>query len=376
MKHNTFYRDTWVEIDLDALKHNYEQFAMLRPNQQLIAVIKANGYGHGDLQLAKLYAELGVAYLAVSSLDEALKLRRHAITTPIIVLAPVKIADVNVAAEHDVTVIAYDEQWVLELTKTNLTKQLKIHLEVETGMNRIGLRDGIVNYEFLTQTPNVAVVGIYTHIASADSDLTSVQAQIDAFDQLIKQFPPDTFKFVHVANTPTTLQFDLTTTNAHRVGLGLYGINPDERFIKTPLTLKPAFAMYSRLTQVSKLVPGQAVSYGGTYVATEEIYVGTLSVGYADGWLRQNQGRNVVVAGHECEIIGRVCMDQLMIKLPSSAFQIGDIVTLIGADMPVTRVATELDTIPYEVLTLISDRIPRLYKKDNDIVEINLGRNN
>jgi len=371
---NNFYRDTWVEIDLDALKHNYEQLVALRPNQQMIAVIKANGYGHGDLQMARLYSELGVAYLAVSSLDEGLKLRRHGIKTPIIVLAPVKITDTPIAATANITLIAYDEQWVLELATVNLPKQLTLHLEVETGMNRIGLRNAQAAYEQLCQIPNVETCGIYTHIASADSNLVTVAEQITTFSQIIKAFDPDTFKFIHVANTPMTLQYDIPATNAHRVGLGLYGLNPAADFIKTSLNLRPAFKMFSRLTQISKLNPGDAVSYGGTFVADTRMHVGTMSVGYADGWLRTNQGRNVVIKGYECEIIGRVCMDQMMVKLPSDDFAIGDPVVLIGDEMPVTRVATELDTIPYEVLTLISDRIPRIYKNIDGIVDINLGR--
>lgn len=371
---NNFYRDTWVEIDLDALKHNYEQLVAHRPNQQMIAVIKANGYGHGDLQMARLYSELGVAYLAVSSLDEGLKLRRHGIKTPIIVLAPVKITDTPIAATANITLIAYDEQWVLELATVNLPKQLTLHLEVETGMNRIGLRNAQAAYEQLCQIPNVETCGIYTHIASADSNLVTVAEQIANFGQIIKAFDPGTFKFVHIANTPTTLQYDIPTTNAHRVGLGLYGLNPDADFIKTLLDLRPALNLFSSLTQVSKLNPGDAVSYGGTFVAETEMHVGTVSIGYADGWIRANQGRNVIINGHECEIIGRVCMDQMMVKLPSGDFAIGDPVVLIGDEMPVTRVATELDTIPYEVLTLISDRIPRIYKNIDGIVDINLGR--
>ena len=374
MNNGKFYRDTWVEIDLDALVHNYQQFVNLRPREQMIAVIKANGYGHGDVQMARLYEELGAVYLAVSSLDEGLKLRRHGITAPIIVLAPVKIADVIVASHNEITIIAYDEQWVIELSKLELPKQLTLHLEVETGMNRIGIRDVQASYDQLTKTPNVKVTGIYTHIASADCNLDSVAQQLAAFSRIINEFAPGTFAFIHVANTPTALQFDLSAMNAQRVGLGLYGINPDANFIKTDLDLRPALRMFSKLTQVSKLAAGDSVSYGGTFTAASEIYVGTMSVGYADGWTRDNQGRDVLIAGHRCEIIGRICMDQMMVRLPSADFQIGDIVTLIGDELTASRIATERGTIPYEVLTLISDRIPRIYKKNREIVDINLGR--
>ena len=369
-----FYRDTWVEIDVDALVHNYHQFVNLRPSQAMIAVIKANAYGHGDIVLAKLFANLGATYLAVSSLDEAINLRKHEIQTPIIVLAPVKVSDVNVAADFDITVIAYDEQWVDELVKTQIHSQLKLHLEVETGMNRTGLTDVLQNYEKLSQIDHVIVEGIYTHIASADSNLESVEQQILAFSRIIKSFKPDTFKYIHVANTATTIQFELEDINAHRVGLGLYGVNPDDDFIKTDLDLRPALSLYAKLTQVSKVEKGATVSYGGVFVAKTDMYVGTMSVGYADGWCRMNEGRFVVIKGHECEIIGRVCMDQMMVRLPSGDFHIGDVATLIGDCLPVSCVASELGTIAYEVLTLISDRIPRIYKENGKMVDYNLGR--
>lgn len=369
-----FYRDTWVEIDVDALVHNYNQFVNLRPSQAMIAVIKANAYGHGDIVLAKLFANLGATYLAVSSLDEAINLRKHEIQTPIIVLAPVKVSDVNVAADFDITVIAYDEQWVDELVKTKIHSQLKLHLEVETGMNRTGLTDVLQNYEELSQIDHVIVEGIYTHIASADSNLESVERQILAFSRIIKSFKPDTFKYIHVANTATTIQFELEGITAHRVGLGLYGVNPDNDFIKTDLDLRPAFSLYAKLTQVSKVKKGATVSYGGVFVAKTDMYVGTMSVGYADGWCRMNEGRFVVIKGHECEIIGRVCMDQMMVRLPSGDFHIGDVATLIGNCLPVSCVASELGTIAYEVLTLISDRIPRIYKENGKMVDYNLGR--
>jgi len=369
-----FYRDTWACIDLDALAHNYEQFMQLHPRQEMMAVIKANAYGHGDVQVAQLFSDLGATYLAVSSLDEALNLRKHHIKTPILTMAPVKISDLSVAAQFDITVTAYDEEWVKELATTQMQHHLKLHLEVETGMNRTGLRDLAETYDTLSSMSHISVEGIYTHIASADSNLCSVAKQLEAFNCILTSFEPHTFKYIHVANTATALQGQPEGPNMQRVGLGLYGINPDDVFIQTDLDLQPAFSLYARLTQVSKVKKGEAVGYGGTFVADDEICVGTLSIGYADGWSRKNQGRVVLINGYECEIIGRVCMDQLMVKLPTADFHIGDIATLIGGCLPAHRVANELDTIAYEVLTLIGDRVPRIYEKNGAIMDVNLGR--
>ena len=182
---NKNYRDTWAEIDFDKLTHNYEQIKKLRTEEKMIAVIKANAYGHGDVQMAKLFSELGAEYLAVSSLDEALKLRKNNINIPIIVLAPIKISDINIAIEFDITIIAYDEEWVNELVKLPFSKSLKIHLEVETGMNRIGLRDVIGTYQVLSNLEHIIIEGIYTHIASADSNMESVDEQINRFNDIL-----------------------------------------------------------------------------------------------------------------------------------------------------------------------------------------------
>ncbi|MCL1990846.1 MAG: alanine racemase [Defluviitaleaceae bacterium] len=368
-----FYRDTWIEIDIDALIHNYRQFDATHA-YEMIAVIKANGYGHGDVQMARLYAELGAAYLAVSSLDEALKLRHHGIELPIMVLAPVKLKDIHVAVQFEITVIAYDEGWVDALSKTALSGPLKLHLEVETGMNRIGLRQVKATCDRLSENDNVIIEGIYTHIATADSHYGSMLTQLDTFYQVLNTLTDYPFKYRHVANTATTLQLKSTQMNAHRVGIGLYGINPNQRMIKTTLDLQATFSMYTRLTKVSLVKKGEGISYGSTFVTSEDTYIGTMSVGYADGWCRSNQGRAVVIKGQECEIVGRVCMDQMMVKLPSADFAVGDVVTLIGKEMPVERVASELNTIPYEILTLISDRVPRVYKKQEVVVDCYLGR--
>jgi len=372
---DNFYRDTWVEIDVNALIHNFQKFKNLRPNQAMMAVIKANGYGHGDVQLAQIYSKLGVAYLAVSSLDEALHLRKNEINEPIIVLAPVKPANVDIAAINKITIVAYDEDWVKEVSEIKLCRPLKLHLEVETGMNRIGLRDVQIAYDRLSKVENIQIEGIYTHIASGDSNLESVNAQIKRFYNILSALKPENFKYVHIANTATTLQFNLPCVNLQRVGLGLYGLNPNIDFITTSINLLPTLSFKSRLTQVSLVKKGESVSYNDTFVLTEDSYIGTLSVGYADGWIRKNQGRFVLVNGLECEIIGRVCMDQMMIKINNSETRVGEVVTLIGPEMPLERVAFELDTIAYEILTSISDRVPRIYIKNSDnIEEIFLGR--
>lgn len=372
---NKFHRGTWVEVKLDALTHNYEQFKQLHKNHAIMAVIKANAYGHGDVEVAKCFTRQGATYLAVSSLDEALHLRSHEITTPLIILAPVKITDCEIAARNNITIVAYDEEWAKKLSKILLPQQLKIHIELETGMNRIGIRDLLTTMTHLKSNKNIDIEGIYTHIHSADTKKTSIDEQVEKFNQTIVKAGMNKFKYIHIANTATTLKCDLKYVNMQRVGLGLYGINPDEEYVKTPLKLKPAFSFHSELTQVSHIKKGESVSYGATYIAPKDTVVGTLSVGYADGWCRLNQGRNVKIKGQQCPIIGRICMDQLMIALPSDDFSIGEVVTLIDEEINAGVIAKEIGTIAYEVLTLISDRVPRVYVENKIVRHCYLGRN-
>jgi len=363
-----FYRETWAEVDVDALEHNFHQFKRHHPKLALIAVVKANAYGHGDVFVGKIFEQLGADYLAVSSLDEALHLRNHGLSVPIMVLAPVHIDHVHVAAQEKITVIAYDETWANQLGELSLAQPLTVHIELETGMNRIGVRDLPKTLDALHQNEKVVVEGLYTHIHSGDSDKASVLRQIATFEAMLGGVDGAQFKFVHIANTATSLQFEIPFVNMQRVGLGLYGVNPDEAFIETSLKLLPVFSLFSKLTQVSHLFKGETVSYGGTFVAQSEQIVGTVSIGYADGWCRLNQGRFVKVNGELCPIIGRVCMDQLMIALPHDGFVAGDVVTLIGEELTVSLVAKETQTIAYEVLTLMSDRVPRVYKKEGRVV--------
>ncbi len=367
-----YYRDTWAEIDLDAITHNVKQIKDLHPTKEIFAVVKANGYGHGDAEVSKVAIEAGVSCLAVSGLDEALRLRNSGIEVPILVLGMTRLKDVPLAAENNISLTAHDEMWIEHLVSLPLTTPIKVHLKIDSGMHRLGLmteEQVQKNFNRLKTAPMVEVEGIFTHMATADSDKEYLGHQIETFKRLIANLDLSDVKYVHLENTATLLQKEFDFDHGIRLGLGLYGINPDKEFIPIEFELKPALKLLSNLVQVKKIKKGDKVGYGATYEAQEDEWIGVVPIGYADGWTRSHQGRHVIVNGYECEIIGRVCMDQMMIRLPKQ-FPMGTEVTLIGDGMPVERVAAEVGTISYEILCLISDRVPRVYKQGGKIIAV------
>ena len=367
-----YYRDTWAEIDLDAITHNVKQIKDLHPTKEIFAVVKANGYGHGDAEVSKVAIEAGVSCLAVSGLDEALRLRNSGIEVPILVLGMTRLKDVPLAAENNISLTAHDEMWIEHLVSLPLTTPVKVHLKIDSGMHRLGLmteEQVQKNFNMLKTAPMVEVEGVFTHMATADSDKEYLGHQIETFKRLIANLDLSDVKYVHLENTATLLQKEFDFDHGIRLGLGLYGINPDKEFIPIEFELKPALKLLSNLVQVKKIKKGDKVGYGATYEAQEDEWIGVVPIGYADGWTRSHQGRHVIVNGYECEIIGRVCMDQMMIRLPKQ-FPMGTEVTLIGDGMPVERVAKEVGTISYEILCLISDRVPRVYKQGGKIIAV------
>ena len=367
-----YYRDTWAEIDLDAIEHNVKQIKALHPTKEIFAVVKANGYGHGDVEVSKVAIEAGVSCLAVSGLEEALCLRKSDIDVPILVLGMTRLCDVPLAAKYDISLTAHDEMWIKELVSLPLEKSVKVHLKIDSGMHRLGLMNEEqiqTNFTLLKSAPMVNLEGIFTHMATADCDKDYLSHQIKTFKRLISKLDLSEVKYIHLENTATLLQKEFDFDHGIRLGLGLYGINPDAKFIPIDFELKPALKLLSNLVQVKQIKKGDKVGYGATYTAQEDEWIGVVPIGYADGWTRSHQGRHVIVEGHECEIIGRVCMDQMMVRLPKS-FPMGTKVTLIGDKMPVERVADELGTISYEILCLISDRVPRVYKRDGKTTNI------
>jgi alanine racemase len=374
-----FYRDTWAEIDLDCILANVASVKKHLPQDvNMIAVVKANAYGHGDIQVAETALEAGAAYLAVAFMDEAIALRKKGITAPILVLGAARPEDVQVAAKFNITLTAFQKEWLQEAIKHLKTEdRISFHIKVDTGMGRIGVRslpELTAIEQIISENDQFILEGIYTHFATADElDETYFRQQLALFDSMVNGLKEQP-KYIHSSNSAAALRYPSAYFNAVRIGIAMYGLTPSlEMESEIPFPLREVFSLRSRLVHVKKLQKGEKVSYGATYETGEEEWIGTIPIGYADGWIRKLQGQEVLVKGTRSPIVGRICMDQCMIRLPYHV-PIGTTVTLIGGDedqfISVNEIAQKLDTINYEVPCIIANRVPRLYKKGGKIVDL------
>ncbi|WP_018932005.1 alanine racemase [Gracilibacillus lacisalsi] len=367
-----FYRDSWVEVNLDHIIYNIQQLKnKLADKTKIYAVVKANAYGHGDMEVAKAALDGGATRLAVAILDEALRLRQGGITAPILVMGWIRPEDAEIAAKHDITVTCYQKEWLEEVQKLTLPKQLTVHLKWDTGMGRIGIRTEQELLEIipLLQHENIYLEAIFTHFATADEEkLEHFEKQLNQFDKLWTIFQNNWRHhkvMVHTGNSAASMRFPEKMVDFVRFGISMYGLYPSP-VVKSekPIELKSALALHSRLIHVKKVDKGTPISYGATYLANEEEWIGTVPLGYADGIRRALQGAQVLVNGERCTIVGRICMDQLMVRLTKPA-KAGDKVTLIGSQggerIEMDEWAAHLDTINYEIACMISYRVPRIY---------------
>lgn len=370
------HRPAAVYVDLSAIKQNIQQeLAHLEPGQKLFAVIKANAYGHGAVRVAQLAAKNGVSGFCVAILDEALELRRAGITLPILVLGVTPEEYAPLAARNDISLTVPNFEWLnkadQEIEKAGL--QLKIHLAVDSGMGRIGFSEDaefLKANEFLLNNPHFEVEGLFTHFASADSsDDSYFKTQVKRFEHLkglLKVKP----KWIHVDNTAASVFDKQVHSDIVRFGIGLYGLNPSSNPSTPDLTaqirLKPALSLESELVQVHTIHKGQGVGYGSTYIADCDQVIGTIPLGYADGFIRKFQGFKIQVGEVYCPIVGRVCMDQLMVRLPYEMPTKTKVVLISNdptAPNNIKAAADYVDSIHYEVACLLDDRLPRIYRE-------------
>ncbi|KGX90571.1 alanine racemase [Pontibacillus halophilus JSM 076056 = DSM 19796] len=379
MSVETYYRDSWAEIDLSRIQHNIYELKQTLPEQTgIYAVVKANAYGHGDIQVAKAAEAAGVKGFAVALLDEAIRLREEGIKAPILVMGWVRPEDAAIAAREKISLTAFQPEWIEEAGQSlSPTCPLSIHMKWDTGMGRIGIRTVKEMDELLTalDTSLYTLDGVFTHFATADEeDATYFHEQQERFDLLLSAFQERWSGDVeiHTGNSATAMRFPETMNHYVRFGIGMYGLypSPDVKAMDI-MPLEPALSLHSKLIHVKQLPKGEAISYGATYVTSDEEWIGTVPLGYADGWKRSLQGTDVLVNGKRCPIVGKVCMDQIMIRLDQQ-YPIGTHVTFIGRqeeeEITSDEIAAHLDTINYEVTCMISYRVPRVFVQDGKTI--------
>ena len=372
MENHINYRPTKAIVDLKAIEHNIRSLRhYLQPHVQIIAVVKANAYGHGDVAVSRAAIEAGATMLAVATPDEAVHIREHFPEIDILVLGAAPPAFIPFASDNNISLTVFSQQWIEQACTFPISNNIKVHLKIDSGMGRIGVttkEELHTVYEAISNTPGFEVDGIFTHFATADEqDTLYFDNQVNKFNELLESLPVKP-RLVHVANTATALVKDPSLQyDAVRYGISMYGLLPSSYVGEIlPFPIKPAFSLQTELVHVKELKAGQSVGYGATYTAKEDCYVGTIPIGYADGMIRKLSGQDVLVNGERMPIIGRICMDQSMILLPR-AYTVGEQVMLIGRqldeEITMDDWATKLETINYEVPCVITARVPRFYNE-------------
>lgn len=374
------HRNTYLEINLKNIKENVEKIKKKYDNYKYyFAVVKADAYGHGEVETARACIDGGCNYLAVATLDEALNIRKEIKDIPILCLGVIPSKYIKICKEQNITItissLDYAKELVSGLTKANaldnikLTEKcekgcningLKAHLKVNTGMNRLG----ISNQEELEQAieiikeQGIVLEGIFTHIYEAENK-RNYNKQIEKFEELVLNIDLSAIPIVHVSASEALVNYKkLDFVNGTRLGIIIYGFTD-----KKELNLQSTFRVCSEVIQINDLENGDIVGYNGLYKANENEKIAVVPIGYADGIIRKNTGRDVFINNTRYPIVGNICMDMLFVKVDDTV-RLHDKVELLKDINHIIEVSNHLETIPYEILCSISKRVNRIYIRD------------
>ena len=367
-------RGAWAEINLSALRHNISAIkSRVADGAKFCAVVKADAYGHGAIAVAREAVAQGADYLAVAVLSEAVKLREAGFTTPILILGPTQPQEADVVVRYRITQAVFTVEQAAALAAAALRQHThaKVHLVVDTGMGRIGVRPGNAGAvaAAIAGLPGIWLEGMFSHFASADSkDKMYAAEQFRRFQEAVAAVEARGIKLElrHIANSAAILEMPETHLDMVRAGIILYGLWPSDE-VEHVIDLRPVMKVKARLSCVKDYHPGETVSYGRTFMAAREMRVGTLPVGYADGYTRLYAGKAVVeIKGQRVPVVGRICMDQCMVDVTDvNGARVGDEAVLFGSPtLTADEAAGWLGTINYEVVCMISPRVPRVYVED------------
>lgn len=373
----------YAEINLDAMESNMEQIIEKVKPAKVMAVIKADAYGHGALRTVDELSRMGVYAFGVATAEEALTLRREGVTEPILILGYVFEDSFDELIINNIDLTLFDMETALLLQKhaERLRRTVLSHIKVDTGMGRLGLQPNEESVEIIKKInalPNIKIDGMFTHFACADvEDKTSVNNQIKIFTEFVNSVKAEgvNIPLVHCCNSAGIIELDQPLFDMVRCGIIAYGLYPSEDVNKTNIKLTPVMSIKSHISFVKKVGKGFTVSYGSTFVSDKEMEIATIPVGYADGYPRllSNKGR-VIVNGKYAPIIGRVCMDQFMVDVTGMNVKRGDTVILMGSDGKNTVSAEEIGEVSgrfnYELICDINKRVPRVYTQNGEVVSI------
>ncbi len=364
-------------IDLNNLRHNIEEIHRCNPNADIMCVIKADAYGHGSIEFAKILEEYDYVYgFAVATSDEGIELRINGISKPILVLGYTFKSSYHSMITYSImpTIISYDMAKDFDDECKKMGCSINVHIKIDTGMGRIGFRDNeddLNEISRINELSNIKLQGIFTHFAKADEkDLSYARKQLDIFHDVINKLSDKgiCFDIIHAANSASIIQFKEASFDMVRAGIILYGLWPSDE-VSHLVDIRPIMSIKSHVVYVKEIEKGDSISYGGTFIAPERMKVATIPVGYGDGYSRglSNKGY-VLINGHKADIIGRVCMDQFMVDVTGIDVNVLDEVTLLGTEGDYTITMEELGDMSgrfnYEFACDIGKRIPRVYVQD------------
>ena len=365
-------RPVYAEVDLSAVRHNIQSMkGLLKPATRLCVVVKADGYGHGALAVAREAVAAGADYLAVAVLDEAIELRTAGFTQPLLVLGytPPALAHTLVYNNLAQTIYTLDQARAISAAAAAAGKTATVHLKVDTGMGRLGVRpeDAGAFARAVADLPHLDVEGAYTHFAKADAtDKAYANQQLAAFKEALAGIEGQGVRLAirHCANSAATIDMPEAHLDMVRTGIVTYGLWPSPEVDKSRVTLRPAMRFKAGVAFVKDVPAGTSISYGCTFTTDKPSVIATLPVGYADGWTRMLSGKaQVVIRGVRAPIVGRICMDQCMADVTHiPGVRIGDEALLFGGpELPADEVADALGTINYEITCMVGKRVPRKY---------------
>ena len=375
---------TWAQINLDALKYNIQQIRKVtNPNAMVMAVVKADAYGHGAVECSKLLLENGADRLAVSCFDEALQLRRAEISCPILILGASYDEEAFKIVSYDITACVFSYDFACSLSKAakELNKIAKIHIKLDTGMSRIGYVSGIHDDDVtdeiikISKLDNIEIEGIFSHLSTADEkDSSYTQLQFERFCAICNLLEKKGLHIPvkHIANSAAIIMYPQMHLDMVRAGIITFGLYPSDEVCKERLDLKKVMTLKSRITMIKELCPDRGVSYGKMYITEKNTKIATVPIGYADGYTRMLNGKAKILANNTpVDVIGKICMDQCMIDVTNvHNINTGDEVIIFGDEtITADTLANWLDTINYEIVCMISKRIPRIFIKDGRTVK-------
>lgn len=380
---NPYYR-VQANINLDAICNNINEIRqVIKPGTKIMAVIKADGYGHGARHIASALSEIGVEAFAIATIEEGIDLRNRGIDSTLLILGYTPKEQYADLVKYGISQTVYEYNMAEEISKQAvlLGKNSKIHIKVETGMNRIGFSDTQESIESIlriSKLPNIEIEGIFTHFASADeADKTFAHVQLERYSNFVNKLEKAglSIPMKHISNSAGIIDLPEANYDMVRSGIITYGLYPSTQVRSDRLKLTPAMELKSHVVYVKEVGPNQGISYGSTFITEKVTRVATVSIGYGDGYPRalSNKGR-VLIHGEYANILGRVCMDQFMVDVSHiDNVQRGDVVTLVGKDgsnrITVEEIADYAGSFNYEFICGIGKRIPRVYYQKGKIKE-------